>query len=856
MRTLGKISLCFWCFFLGYSWSYPVLSQNISSVTKQEIVTGWQFRQVGGIRWSNASVPGCVHLDLLNNHQIKDPFFSNNEADLQWIENKDWEYQVYFDADASLLNKKHISLVLEGLDTYAKVYLNGYFLLDADNMFRSWNTDCKKYLKPGKNQLFIRFASPVRIGKEKTIKYPQSLPGGAGVFTRKAAYQFGWDWAARFVTCGVWKPVYLQAWDDIKIKDIHVVQHSVTDKEARFTAEFSIEQPAPQKMNILVKDANNGIVLAQKPVNSGTSSVQIDFAIESPKLWWTNGLGEPYLYHLQFIVSENKPSQNIDTLEMKIGIRTLQLVQDSDAVGRSFYFKLNGVPVFMKGANYIPPDNFLSRVTDQKYTDIVNSAKEANMNMLRVWGGGAYEKDKFYDLCDENGILVWQDFMFACAMYPEGSDFLENIKEESVQNIIRLRNHACMALWCGNNEMDEGWHNWGWKKQYRYSANDSTAIWDNYMKIFEKMLPELVEELDSAAPYVSSSPQIGWGRAESMKQGDSHYWGVWWGDEPFEVFTKKVPRFMSEFGFQGFPDKKTIVSFTIPDERYLYSDAMKTHQKHPKGYELIREYMQRDYRIPDSLDNYIYVSQLLQAKGITMAIEAQRRAKPYCMGSLYWQLNDCWPVVSWSGIDYYGRWKALHYLAKKAFAPVIISPAEDSGRLKIYVVSDLLSSLSGKLQLRLCGFDGKTIKDTMITVNMPANVSRCFYDADVNRFTGRSDLNHLLLEVRLLSDDTLTARAIHYFVSPKTLDLPEAKVNYLIKATMDGFKVTLTTNKLAKNVFLNIDDTDGFFSDNYFDMLPGDKVDVYFHTINHQPINLDSINKSNFRVVTLRDSYK
>jgi len=856
MRTFLKTVVFLGCSFLIHNLSDPLFSQDLANVMKKDISSGWQYRQVGGIQWNKASVPGCIHLDLLNNHSIKDPYFGNNETELQWIENKDWEYQTYFDVDSILLSKKHISLVFEGLDTYAKVYLNGYFLLDADNMFRSWEADCKKYLKKGKNQLFIRFASSVRIGKEKTIKYTQSLPGGVGVFTRKAAYQFGWDWGPRFVTCGINKPVYLRAWDRTRIKNIDVIQHSVNEKKAEYTAVFSLGQPLPRQIILSVKDNTHGLLLAEKVVNpvNDESQSRLDFTINNPKLWWTNGLGEPYLYHLSFEI-KSTDNRFLDSLGINIGVRTIELVQDTDSIGRSFYFKLNGIPVFMKGANYIPPDNFLPRVTDDNYSEIIAAAKEANMNMLRVWGGGSYEKDKFYDLCDKNGILVWQDFMFACAIYPEGNDFIENIKEEAIQNIIRLRNHACLALWCGNNEIDEGWHNWGWQKQYHYSSNDSAAIWNNYVKIFQEMLPGLVSELDSAKPYVSSSPQIGWGRSESMTQGDSHYWGVWWGAQPFEIFKEKVPRFMSEFGFQSFPDSKTITAVTTPDQRYLYSDVLKTHQKHPTGFELIRQYMKCDYHIPDSLNDYIYVSQLLQAEGITLAIEAQRRAKPYCMGSLYWQLNDCWPVVSWSGLDYYGRRKALHYFARKVFSPLLISATEDKGWMKIFLVSDKLHQLTGNLQLRLTDFDGNVIKDTLYQTEISSNTSQCVYDYDLDKLTGKLDKRKILMECLFFTNDTLAARNLHFFVPPKELNLPDSKVNYIINPSNDGFRITLTTNKLAKNIFLDFDGADGFFSDNYFDMVAGDKMVIYFHTKNHQPVNPALVNKNSLKIITLKDTY-
>jgi beta-mannosidase len=506
----------------------------------------------------------------------------------------------------------------------------------------------------------------------------------------------------------------------------------------------------------------------------------------------------------------------IDNKELKIGLRTIELVQEKDAFGTSFYFKLNGKSVFMKGANYVPQDSFLPRVPDATYFSLVENAKKANMNMLRVWGGGVYADDEFYNACDANGILVWQDFMFACAMYPGDEQFVENIKQEVIDNVNRLQNHPSIALWCGNNENDEGWHNWGWQKQFKYSQADSTKIWNDYKKVFHEVIPQTLDGLLSKEKnlYWPSSPSIGWGRKESLTQGDSHYWGVWWGKEPFEMYKKKVGRFMSEYGFQGMPNLETLEKVISKEDFNFTSDAFKNHQKHPTGFETINEYMARDFPVPYSLEKYNYVSQLLQARGMKIAIEAHRLAKPYCMGSLYWQLNDCWPVTSWSTLDYYGNWKAAHYQVKESFAPILLAVKENADGYSIIGSNDNLEAISGTLAVKLIDFSGKELwsatKECALDVEKSTN---CFQisNADLPKF----EKEKTVLVIAFTSNQKKTV-AHHYFVKPKELQLekPTIEIN-IVGETL----IELKTNTLAKNVYLQANDA--FFEENYFDLLPG-----------------------------------
>lgn len=781
----------------------------------------WQFRKTGDTTWFRAEVPGCVHTDLLNNSLIEGPYFGDNEKKLQWIEKENWEYTTTFEIEKSLLKNNKIDLVFEGLDTYAKVYLNDSLLLLANNMFREWTINCKPYLKAGKNKLLVRFISPVVMDSINAAKLSYQLPDNRA-FSRKAPYQYGWDWGPRFVTSGIWKQVYIRAWNKAKLSDIQVIQNKIQTDSAYLTANFEIECLIEQNCKLEIRNERNLLKEIKVSLNKGLNIIPVDFAIPNPLLWWPNGLGAQNLYNLNFTLETGNVK---DSINEQIGLRTIELVTENDSIGESFYFKVNGQPAFMKGANYIPQDNFPSRVTPDHYENVIQSAIDANMNMLRVWGGGIYENDIFYDLCDENGILVWQDFMFACNMYPGDTRFIANVKDEAIQNVKRLRNHPCLALWCGNNEIDEGWKNWGWQKALGYSEADSSEVWNNYLKVFENILPQTVNTYSPHIPYIPSSPRIGWGHKEALIEGDMHYWGVWWGEEPFDIYEEKVGRFMSEYGFQGFPDIRTIKSCLDSSDLTLTSKALLNHQKHPRGMELIHTYMEREYEVPENFEDYAYVSQLVQAYGIRKAIEAHRRAKPVCMGTLYWQLNDCWPVISWSSIDYNHRWKALHYFVKEAYKDLLISFEAEKDNVKVFLVSDKLNDIDAVLDLKIMDFAGKIVWENSIKTEVPANSSGVFAIIDDLKF---SHSDHLITASLSLKDSVIASNC-YYFLPPKDLHLPAVEIKKEIEAVEEGYLIRLTSDKLAKNVFLSCK-AEGFFSDNYFDMIPGETKELFFQT--------------------------
>ena len=806
---------------------------------QEEINEGWTFSQKGEHKWMPATVPGTVHTDLMANNVIEDPFYRLNEHDVQWIDKVDWEYKTTFTAGNSLLGKDRIELDFRGLDTYADVFVNGRQVMQADNMFREWKANVKDVLKEGKNELHIVLRSPITEGIKKYDAQGFVIPvsdndlaetgqveGGkkVSVYTRKAGYHFGWDWGPRLVTSGIWRPVYLRAWDDARITNLQIVQNEVNDAVATFTAVFEIE--AEGRKNAVLSIANDGVQLASQQVQlqTGVNQYKVDFEIKNPQLWWTNGLGEAHLYNISGVMALGDRQMSEDT---RIGVRTLELVREKDEHGTSFYFRLNGHPVFMKGANNIPNDMFLPRVTEENYRTMIETAKNSNMNMLRVWGGGVYEEDIFYDLCDENGILVWQDFMFACAMFPGDEAFLENVRQEAIDNVKRLRNHPSIAMWCGNNENLVAWFNWGWKRaEEAKSRENAEKIWQAYVDLFHGTLPQVVEEYDPQRSYWASSPSSGEGIVPDLVSGDEHYWGVWWGKEPFKNYATHLARFMSEYGFQSFPELSTVRKYALPEDYDIFSDVMKSHQRSSIGNGTIEYYMLQEYNRPKDFPSFLYVNHVLQAEGIKFGLEGHRRAMPFNMGSLYWQLNDVWPVASWSSTDYYQKWKALQYYVKKGFEPVLVSPYADDLKFKVGIVNDRLEQVNAQLIMKMMDFNGKVLWERASLVEIPANSSRDYFNENSVEFLQKRDTRNLLFVAELVENGNFISRNIYYFRPFKELNIPQPVVEHTVTKTDDGFDIEIRTDKLAKNVYLQIEDEEGFFSDNYFDMLPGSRVTV------------------------------
>ncbi|WP_326984553.1 glycoside hydrolase family 2 protein [Chryseobacterium sp. MYb264] len=773
----------------------------------------WQFKNVRENIWLPATVPGTVHLDLMNNQIIPDPFKDENEKKVQWIENEDWDYQTSFKISSNELKNQNINLVFNGLDTFSEIYLNGKLLKKTDNMFRKWGIPVKTYLKSGDNVLQIKFKSAVNIGKELAKKVPFTIPESPRSFVRKAQYQFGWDWGPRLVTTGIWKDVKLEFWNSAQLENVKIEQKVLTKEKAELNIYTEILTDKEGKYSVLINNKINQIQLKK-----GKNTIQTPFIIDNPKLWQPNGWGDPNLYDIK--ISLQKDSKILAEATERIGLRTIELIQEKDEKGKSFYFKVNGNPMYAKGTNWIPSDSFTPRISKEKYQKLIKDSKEANMNMIRVWGGGIYEDDEFYKACDENGILVWQDFMFAGTFYPADKNFLDNVKEEVKYQVNRLQNHASLALWCGNNEIDEAIVNWGYQKQLNYSKEDSIQVWKDYKKVFHEVIPNAIHEVAAKdkSIYWESSPSIGWGHKESLTEGDSHYWGVWWGEQPFEIFNEKVPRFASEYGFQGMPTLETTKSmFSGKPDLSLQNETIKAHEKHSRGWEIIDLYMKRDYKIPTDFVKYNYVSQLLQARGMQIAIEAHRRSQPYNMGTLYWQLNDCWPVVSWSSIDYLGNWKALHYQVKRSFENQVIVTEEKEGILNFYAINDDLKKFEDvNVEIQVTDFNGKILND-LTTVLQGKTLDRMvkFNDLEIKNIIKYANPNEVFLKLILKDGNKkIITQNNHFFAKPKDLKLSQPNIRI---RKISSTEIEVSTDVLAKDVYLM---GDTHFSDNFFDLLP------------------------------------
>jgi beta-mannosidase len=789
-----------------------VIPVNAQVKNSELIIDNWTFHSLHSIKSYPAAVPGTIQTDLYENGLIPDPFFGDNEKSLQWISDSVWVYETKFQVSPDWLNQPNIKLIFEGIDTYADVFLNDSLILKTNNMFHSWEMNVKNLLKPGINALRVVFFPPDSSQK--------AIPGGNRVYHRKAQYQFGWDWGPVLKTMGMWKPVKIHVQPELQLEDVYITQDFISENEVKITVQGKVKGKNGV-CQVAIQNAQSHEVYVGSTIRtiSEEQPFVLSFLLKNPRLWWCHGMGEAYLYPFRVELSEMSILHDVKTIPT--GIRKIELVQEKDSIGQSFYFKLNGKQIFAKGANWVPAESFLPRLTDSVYESLINDAVASNMNMLRVWGGGIYENDAFYRLCDEKGILVWQDFMFACGMYPWNDEFLKSVETEAVYQVKRLRNHACLALWCGNNESNEGWHNWGWQKEFEMTARDSTEIWHGYQKLFHSRLPRLVDSLNHGTSYHASSPLYGWGRKESLAYGDQHYWGVWWGMEPFQKYIEKTGRFASEFGFQALPDMKTLAAFCDANQLYMFSPQLKSHQKHATGYETIETYMKRGYPLPEKLDDFVYVSQVVQADGMKIAMEAHRRAMPRCMGSLYWQFNDCWPVVSWSGIDYYGRWKALQYQVKRSFEPLIVSCLQSYDSVSVYIVNDSYKPYVGKLICTVADFKGKIEGQTEIKVSVPAfgSVFVLKVAMPVKGMQGK----YLLAEFQT---NNIKARAIHYFRPVVTLKLPKASPEITFETVGERIYALLNSKVLMKNVCLLSENEDAKFSDNYFDLLPGEEKKV------------------------------
>jgi beta-mannosidase len=863
----GRLLFCL--FACGFAAPQFSLAANVLSRERIQLNAGWTVRQLpddgmavsqsatppnleGG--WFPATVPGDVHLDLLKDGKIPDPFYRDNEAKLQWIEKAGWEYRSSIVANRATLARENVELVFDGLDTACTVYLNGQRIASPNNMFQQWRFDVKSQLHEGANDLRIVFPSPMKAAEAVAEKDPwhsrtHTDPKG---YIRKAVYEFGWDWGPRFGTSGVFRPAYLDVWDSARIKDVFVEQNDVTAVSAHVDLHADVLSSKESKATVsLTYGIGSEELHSDRVVTLGPGSNKISFPIDfsHPQLWFPSGYGGQPIYH--FHISVREEGHELDSKDTKTGLRSVVLRRELDKWGRSFEFVINGIPVFAKGADVIPFDSFPNRVTNEKYRHILQSAKDANMNMVRLWGGGYYETEEFYDICDELGLMVFHDLMFGNNWQPGTYDFKQNIEREAEYQMTRLRNHPSIVLWDGNNETED-LRDWNGNGQLPPKVHE--RIWEDYLTEFSGILARTEARVDPEIPYWPSTPTADYEElTDAYQSGDNHDWTVWHGGADFAEYEKRPWRFVSEYGFQSFPEMKTIESFTLPEDRAnIFTPVMKAHQKNGDGNRLIQEYMKRYFGEPKDFASFLYASQVLQAEGIKVGAESFRRKMPETMGSLFWQLNDCWPVASWASIDYYGRWKALQYYARRFYAPVLVSPHVDNGTLSIYIVSDKTASLDGILHLRIMDFSGKVIKETSESVKIDPLVSKVYQQIPLIQLSGAAapDWSGLVGVADLTVGGQKVSTNLVYFVPSKQIKLPPAPVAAEISRTGDGYDVTLSSAMLARSVYVSFGEYDAQFSDNYLDLLPGAKQTIHVTS----KASLADL-KSQMKVMSLVDAF-
>jgi len=809
-------------------------------MNKIELNGVWEMKRTNEEKWISASVPGSVYNDLISARLMDDPYFRDNEDKALKLMEYDYEYRREFYIPDDFLQNDKIYLKCFGIDTLSTIYINNKLLATTNNMHRTYEFDLKSHISEGNNAIKIILHSPTKFMKEKHKELPlwgspDTIEGFPHL--RKAHYMSGWDWAPKLPDMGIWRGIQIEGYKIGKIEDIYIEQihknenvslniklntHIFNGDSARLKYEILIYSPDGKKIHEIETKAEKENIISAN--------------IDNPKLWWPNGFGTQPLYTVE--VKLKNQEDILDQRKLRIGLRTLTIKQNKDEWGESFEFNINGISIFAMGANYIPEDSILARCSKERTEKLIKDCVEANFNCLRVWGGGIYPDDYFYDLCDEYGLIVWQDLMFACAVYEMNQEFEDSIIEEAKDNIKRIRHHACLGVLCGNNEMESGWVDWGFPKVPKLRTD--------YVKQFEIILPSIAKQLAPDVFYWKSSPSSGghFDNPNDENRGDVHYWDVWHGLKPFTEYKKYYFRFVSEFGFQSFPCMETIGSFTEEEDRNIFSYVMEKHQKNGQANGKILYYLSENFKYPSDLNSLIYASQILQAEAIRYGVEHWRRNRGRCMGALYWQLNDCWPVASWSSIDYFGRWKALHYFAKRFYSPILLTILDKDRKIDLFVVNESLIKFDGVGTWSLRKNDSTILKEGSFYVSVEPLSSNKFESLNFEEeIKSMDDRREIFFEYKLQKGQDIISSGTHIFVPAKYYKFVDPEIKIDVEERESDYKISVYSEHFAKYVEIGLKVVYCRFSDNYFDLAGKEEKIIYLNK-NELPniFTIDEIN--------------
>lgn len=845
----------------------------------------------------SVQIPGSVLSCLIEEKAIADPYFRQNEYDIRELFWQDYWFEREFEVEERILDEEQVELVCYGLDTLTEIYINGRFVKKTANMHRTWRIPVKKYLHSGENTIQIRFLSTLRYienyqadeNKKITIAASGAILGNQ--YIRKAHSMFGWDWGAQLPDAGIFRDIQLEAYSQARLAEVCYTQNhdnvsissdgksvqGIVKLEVEPVIEYCGSQMDFQGSIEVTLYNPDGVMIAKRTC---AEAQKLHFEITNPKLWWPNGFGMHPLYQVEtsLYIGEMPVETRID----RIGLRTFTVSRDKDTWGEEFAFMVNGIKFFAMGADYIPEDCVYSRITKERLEYLIKSSVRANYNCLRVWGGGYYPSDTFYDLCDEYGLVVWQDLMYACNVYDVTQEFEENIIAETIDNVKRIRHHASLGLWCGNNELESAWMYWGdYQTQTPYLRAD-------YIRQFEYILPKALKSADDKTFFWPSSPSSGgcFDEPGDENRGDTHYWDVWHGQKPFSDYQKYFFRFCSEFGFQSFPSWKTVYSYTNPEDRNIFSQVMESHQKNDSANGKMLYYLSENFHYPKNFESLLYTTQLLQAVAIKSGVEHWRRNRGRCMGAIYWQINDNWPVASWSSIDYYGRWKALHYMAGNFFKPVAGSLVriadKDSGvrnggehfsGAAAFVQNESFRQVKVQVTLNLKTFDFQVIDSVTENIAVEPFAARKAIEADYSnlikrqprvlaapsqkRVSAQYDKKDIFVEAVFEYEDGRIQIESETLIPYKHVDLPNVKVETQVEEMAEGYRIVLRSDSYAPFVELDFADADVIFEDNYFNLTSSEKKEIIFKKediVRGSFLDAEDV-KQRLLVRTIRDTY-